>query len=148
MGTGQRLFVAAAAILAVSGAWAGPGVKGAPPRRHVTVYFFHRAVRCTSCRTMEEWGRRAVVLAFPSEMRARALVWRQLDLDAGSNLHYKHDFQLRTSSLVLVETVDGKRTRWDRLDGAWDLLKSQPAFSTYVTASIRAFTSAQGTMTR
>jgi hypothetical protein len=124
-------------LMAAETALAGP--PGKAPQRQVTVTFLHRDVRCRDCLRMEQWGRDVVVSAFAPELASGVLAWRVLNLDASGNLRLKHEYSLRTSSLVLVETVGGKRVRWSRLDGAWELLKSRQAFATYVTASIRSF---------
>lgn len=125
-------------VLAAVPAVAGPPGKSSPSRR-VTVTFLHRDVRCRDCLRMEQWGRDAVVSVFAPELASGAMAWRVVNLDADDNLRLKHEYSLRTSSLVLVETAGDKRVRWSRLDGAWGLLKSRQAFTTYVTASIRSF---------
>jgi hypothetical protein len=130
-------------LLAAVPAVAGPPGKSAPSRC-VTVTFLHRDVRCRDCLRMEQWGREAVVSSFAPELASGAMAWRVANLDTGGNLRLKHEYSLRTSSLVLVETSGGKRVRWSRLDGAWGMLESRRAFATYVTASIRSFRREQG----
>jgi hypothetical protein len=48
-------------------------------------------------------------------------------------------YELVTSSLVLVNQQDGATTEWQNLDNIWRLVHDEGAFREYVTSAVRAY---------
>jgi hypothetical protein len=131
------LFVAATLVkLGVDTARAGgaPALEDAPADG-VVAFYFHTNKRCTTCRNMEAWTGEALRSAFPGG----EVGWRTVNFEEPEHAHYADEFELITSSVVLVRYADGARRDWEVLDEAWDLVGDRAEFQAYVTRIARAF---------
>ena len=140
------LALAGCGIAAVTGAVAGAPQKAkAPPAVAVApaaspgvlVYYFHATVRCATCRTIEAYAQETVTTKFASDLQARRLEWRAVDVQEPANHHFIQDFQLYTRSVVVVDAKNPKRFKI--LDRVWQLVRDKAAFQSYVEQEIRAF---------
>jgi len=139
------LVVAASGIVAVAAAVAGAPQKPKVPAAAATpaaspgvlVYYFHATVRCATCRTIEAYAQETVTSKFASDLEARRLEWRAVNVDEPANRHFIRDFQLYTRSVVVVDAKNPKR--YKVLDRVWQLVRDKPAFQVYVEQEIRAF---------
>jgi hypothetical protein len=131
------LFVAATlGKLGLDAARAGGAEAAADaPADGVAAFYFHTNKRCTTCRNMEAWTAEALRAAFPADRVA----WRTVNFEEPEHAHYADEFELITSSVVLVRYADGARGDWQVLDEAWDLVGDRAEFQAYVTRSARAF---------
>jgi hypothetical protein len=124
---------------AVSAATASP--QKAPPDAAATpatlVYYFHATTRCATCRTIEAYAHETVSSRFSSDLQARRLEWRAVNVDEPANRHFIRDFRLYTRSVVVVDAKDPKRFKV--LDRVWQLVRNKPAFQAYVEQEIRSF---------
>lgn len=105
----------------------------------VVAFYFHTNKRCTTCRNMEAWTAEALRAAFPPGQ----VGWRTVNFDEPEHAHYAEEFELITSSVVLVRYADGTRSDWEVLDEAWDLVGDRADFQAYVTRTARAFVEAR-----
>lgn len=108
-------------------------------RSKVTVYYFHRKVRCNECLAVEKISKDVVAKALPEPVAIGRLEFRSILLDDKDNWHFVDEFLLTSPSLVIAETRDGQTVRWRNLDGVWDLLGSESGFSAYVHRAIEEF---------
>ena len=139
------LVVAASGIVAVAAAVAGAPQKPKVPAAAATpaaspgvlVYYFHATVRCATCRTIEAYAQETVTSKFASDLEARRLEWRAVNVDEPANRHFIRDFQLYTRSVVVVDAKNPKR--YKVLDRVWQLVRDKAAFQSYVEQEIRAF---------
>lgn len=131
IGTGQSL------------AGASPeGEKAAsPPERQILVYYFHGDVRCKTCRAIEEYAHEALEAGFGAELKSGAVAWKAVNTDEEKNSHFIRDFELVSSSLVLVEAKGGKPIRHKVLQEAWTLVRTKDRFVSYVQTAVREFLS-------
>jgi hypothetical protein len=101
------------------------------------VYYFHATTRCATCRTIEAYAHETVASRFATDIEARRLEWRTVNVDEPANQHFVRDFQLYTRSVVVVDAKDSKR--YKILDRVWQLVGNKTAFQSYVEREIRAF---------
>lgn len=104
----------------------------------LTAYYFHRTQRCKTCLTIEAYAEEALRAAFSEAFEAGALEWRTVNIEEPANEHFVQEYELVTSTLVLVDTHDGKRKDWRALHEVWDLANKKPEFLTYVTNEAKA----------
>jgi hypothetical protein len=102
-------------------------------------YYFHRTLRCPTCLAIEEQARKAVEEGYDEELAAGKLKWRAVNIEAEGNEHFEKDFELSTSSLVLVEMKGDEVVQWKDLAKVWELVHDEPAFQKYVWAEVTAF---------
>jgi hypothetical protein len=121
-----------------------PAVATPSVRAHrVTAYYFHTTRRCASCRALEAYSREAVETAFAEQLEDGRLVWRTVNVEIAGNEHFVKDYQLYTKSLILVNEVRGKPTRWKNLEKVWQLLQDKEKFLRYVQDEARMYLTAR-----
>lgn len=107
--------------------------------RVLVVYLFHGAARCSSCKIIEAFGKKALENGFPAEMKSGRVVWRDISLDEPENRHFVQDFQIISISLILSDMENGKQTRWKNLEEVWSHLDKEKRFVEYVQREVRAW---------
>jgi hypothetical protein len=127
------LIVCGAALLAASGS------TEKPPDPTVTVYYFHTNVRCATCHKLEALAREVVERDFAKELKSGRVQWKMVNMQEQENKHFVNDFQLVTKSVVLVEEINGKQTRWKNLPKIWELVMSPEKYQQYVRSEIKSF---------
>jgi len=107
--------------------------------RHLVVYYFHGNFRCPTCNTIERLSRETIEKEFSQDLRAGRVMFQAVNTDEPDNRHFVQDYLLFAQSLVLVEYVDDKQTRWENRKRIWELVHDEPAFRKYVRDGVRAF---------
>ncbi len=132
------LIVLAMALILVPGAGRAPAAgANSSPQRKLIAYYFHITQRCATCLAIERQAKQAIQSAFPEELKAKRVEWRPVNVEMDQNQHFIRDYRLVTSSLVLVQTEDGKPKTWKNMDKVWTLVKKKDAFSAYVQDGVR-----------
>lgn len=111
----------------------------APPRHRVVITYFHTTQRCATCRKLEAYSREAVETAFAGELKNGTVVFQLVNYEEKGNEHFVKDYELYTKSLVLVDELNGRPVRWNRLDRIWQLVQDKPKFLKYVQDEARAY---------
>lgn len=105
----------------------------------VVAYYFHGNQRCKTCMSIESNAERVLRERFADELAAGRLAWRTANIDKPENEHFVKDFQLVSSSVVLVELAGSRPVRHKVLDKVWQYARDQKAFETYVRDEMAAF---------
>jgi len=105
----------------------------AEPQHKLIAYYFHRTQRCRTCLTIEAYAEEALQTAFPEALESGGLEWHTVNIELPENEHFVQAYELVTSTLVLVDTVDGQQKEWQALHEVWDLVGEKEAFLEYVT---------------
>jgi len=100
-------------------------------------YYFHPSARCETCLNIEAYSKNAVESW--SLNNKRELIWRALNIDDPSNEHFRNEFDLQFSSLVIAEYKDGKIERWKNLEEIWNLANDKNKFISYVNNELNLF---------
>jgi hypothetical protein len=136
-----------AAILIVAGMMIPASVNAVTTTRaadmepKVIAYYFHTDKRCTTCRRIEEYSQEAIRDGFPDALQNGKLEIRLVNLDRPENRHFIREYKLTSASLVLVEKVNGKETKWTNLRLVWQLTGRKQAFLNYVRKELGQFLS-------
>ena len=107
--------------------------------RKLIAYYFYGDRRCATCIKIENYAREALEKAFPAAFRSGELEWREVNYERPENEHFAEEYELVSSSLVLVDTVDGKQRAWRNLDEVWDRIRDEADFRSYVVEQTRSF---------
>ncbi len=111
------------------------GATDSSARLVTTVYYFHGDTRCVTCREIESQANEAVRSGFPEDIEAGRLRLRAVNYDVPENRHYRDDFQLSFSSVVV-----SRGTRYENLSDVWTLVHDErPKFDAYVVDRVSAF---------
>ncbi len=112
-------------------------INGNPDR--VIAYYFHAEVRCITCLVIEEQAKESIAEAFPMQLESGELEWLPVNFEQPENVHFEEDYELSTSSLVLVRFEGGKQKSWKILERVWDLVDFIDEFEQYVNTETRDF---------
>jgi hypothetical protein len=115
------------------------GESAATATSEVVLYYFHGAHRCKTCRSMEAYAQEALETKFKKQLETGALQWKVLNMEEPENEHFAKDFELVSSSLVLVELNGGDVVRHEVLQEAWKLVRDEPSFVKYVQESVHKY---------
>jgi hypothetical protein len=107
----------------------------------VIAYYFHTNTRCSTCVKIEQYSHEAIEQGFPNELKNGTLEMRVVNYEQPENRHFIQDYKLVSKSLVLVNTVDGKQTKWTNLKLVWQLTGHKDAFLNYVRKEVRGYLS-------
>jgi hypothetical protein len=103
------------------------------------VWFIHTDLRCWNCNTIEKFAHETLTERFADELASGAVHWQVANMDEPGSEHYGEDFDLLTSSVVLVEMEGGERKDWKNLSRVWDLVTEEEEFKGYVEKAVRGF---------
>ena len=110
-------------------------------RHKVIAYYFHTNTRCSTCIKIEQYSHEAIEQGFPNEIKNGTLEMRVVNYENPENRHFIQDYKLVSKSLVLVNLVDGKQTKWTNLKLVWQLTGRKDAFLNYVRKEVRGYLS-------
>lgn len=110
----------------------------APPRiaDGVAVINFHGTLRCATCLRIGSLSQTVVEEGFADVVRAGKLQWLAIDFDEPGSRHFKDDYDLYSSNVVVVRRAGGRDVAWRRLDEVWDLYDDEPRFREYVGTAV------------
>ena len=104
----------------------------------VIAYYFHGRARCVTCKKIESLSHEVVASNFAEQLKNRKLEWQVVNAELPENRHFISDYQLISSSVVLVKYENGKQTGYKNLRDVWKLVNSEPAFRNYVKGEVQA----------
>jgi hypothetical protein len=107
----------------------------------VIAYYFHTNTRCSTCIKIEQYSHEAIEQGFPNELKNGTLEMRVVNYEDPVNRHFIQDYKLVSKSLVLVNMVNGKQTKWTNLKLVWQLTGHKDAFLNYVRKEVRGYLS-------
>ncbi len=145
IGKGMRSPASAPADLAAN-ALDRPKEVRAEPR--VIAYYFHGEARCATCKTIEAYTRETIDTHFAEAVKSGKLEVRSIDFDTPQNEHFREDYDLGSSSVVLVDPRASGPGSWKVLQEVWQLTTDKPAFTRYVKSEIDTFFASREGMSR
>jgi hypothetical protein len=137
---GLLLFVAAAVVTAVvkqSGESPEPenattSLAETMPANGLVATFFHGDVRCPTCRNIESYAHQAIEEGFADQLASGDLQWQTTNYETPANKHFADDYEIFSSTVVLVRMADGKPADWRNLNRVWEFVGDEQAFKGYV----------------
>ena len=117
-----------------------PKEKNKPDKKEeseIIAYYFHPTARCQTCINIEAFSFEAVT-EWQKNIK-RKIIWKELDTDDSANTHYKEEFSLEFSSLVLAEYSGGSRIKWKNLADTWKYSNDKNTLIKYVKFELNSF---------
>ena len=114
-----------------------------PQEDKVIAYYFHNTIRCATCMRIESYSQHAVEAGFRQELKNGKLEWRVVNMQSPENRHFIKDFDLHTSSLVIVRFRNGKQLEWRNLEKVWELVGNLSDFMRYVQHQVKGYLDAR-----
>lgn len=107
------------------------------PSDGVVAYYFHGKVRCPTCRSIEAYAHEAIHDGFAEQIEAGRVHWRVVDYQEPQNEHFATDYELVSSTVVLVTMKAGQATEWRNLMEVWNLVSDKGAFLEFLQQQVR-----------
>jgi len=108
------------------------------PEHVVKVTYFTTAVRCPSCRRIEELTRQTVENRFTAEVARGVVVFQLINTDLPGNEHFLKDYQLVSKTVVVAEFDNEVQGDWVNLQDVWLKFTDPEAFADYVSAAVNS----------
>lgn len=105
----------------------------------VYAYYFHGAMRCSTCHKLEQYSKEAIEVNFKTELAAGKLEFKVVNIEERGNAHFVSDYQLYTKALVLSLVKDGKEMKSKNLTRIWELVGNKDKFIEYIKAELTDF---------
>ena len=136
----KKLFFVLLAVVVLSScdiifsqlAQAAENAKGA----HVVAYYFHGAMRCSTCYKLEQYSKEALETNFKGALASGKLEFKVVNVEDKGNEHFNKDYQLYTKSFILSLIKDGKEIKWINLDKIWEYVGTKEIFIGYVKSGV------------
>jgi hypothetical protein len=109
-----------------------------PPHQVVAIYF-HRTVRCPTCKRVGALAEEAVVRQFEKEVEAKSIVFLFTDFQDKKNAEFAKGYKISGPTLVLVNVFDGKVVRWIAMPKVWPLVGQPAELQAYVQAGVSEY---------
>jgi hypothetical protein len=105
----------------------------------IVVYYFHPTARCSTCINIENYTKEAVDTKFKKEKKDGLLRFKELNIEEDENEHYINDYNLTSSSVIIVHYKNGKQKNWKNLENVWSFEKNKEQFLTYIKIELNEF---------
>ena len=148
-------LVVGAGLLAVALVVAGEGSRAsaadkpaAGPSHQVMACYFHRTVRCPTCRRISAYIEESVNTGFASQVKDGSVKMLMIDFQDAKNQKYTQAYQIAGPTLVLMDVHDGKVTSWKPAPKVWSLVGNKDEFFRYVQGEVKSYLEVQRTAAR
>lgn len=108
----------------------------------VTLYYFHRNLRCVTCVALGDITAWVAEGAFRKQLADGTLEFRVVNYETAGNEHFVDDFKLEMPAAVLAAVAGDSVTAWKNLERIWDLSEDHKALEAYLKGEIKAFLAA------
>jgi hypothetical protein len=98
-------------------------------------YYFHPTARCEGCMNMEAYLKEIIDKKYAKE----GITFIGLNIEDTENEHFRKDFDLKYSSVILVKVEGDKNTKWKNLDSVWSYTENKQKFFEYSEKEINNF---------
>jgi len=98
-------------------------------------YYFHPAARCESCLNLESYVKELIETKYSKN----TFIFKSINIDEEENEHFKKDYDLKFSSVILVRFENGAQKRWKNLDSVWSFTENKEQFFRYTEKEILNF---------
>lgn len=110
----------------------------------VIVYDFHGEARCATCKAIEAAAREVLAAFFAEELSSGRIEFRSVNFEEPANQHFLDDYQLVSSSLVLVAPGSSAANSWKVLPEIWTVAHNRRAAVEYLKQELNQFLAQHG----
>ncbi|MGO8749447.1 MAG: nitrophenyl compound nitroreductase subunit ArsF family protein [Thermoguttaceae bacterium] len=120
----------------------------AGPSHQVIACYFHRTVRCPTCRRISAYIEESVNTGFASQVKDGSVKMVMIDFQDARNQKYTEAYQIAGPTLVLMDVHSGKVTSWKPAPKVWSLVGNKDEFFRYVQGELQSYLEVQRTVAR
>jgi hypothetical protein len=115
------------------------GKPAAGPSHQVIACYFHRTVRCPTCRKIGAYVEESVNAGFASQIKDGSVKMVMIDFQDPKNQPYTQAYGIAGPTLVLMDVQDGKVKAWKPAPKVWSLVAQKDDFFKYVQGEIQGY---------
>lgn len=130
----------------ISGSDAGKsgnaGLKGPGDRDGYYVVLFRGSSFCPTCDVMERLTGELFASTdseIAEDVSSGALFYKTINFELAGNEHYLMDYDLYTTTIVLIEQRSGSVKRWKNLQESWKESENEKGYIKYLSGEIKKF---------
>ncbi|MGW8258488.1 MAG: nitrophenyl compound nitroreductase subunit ArsF family protein [Thermoguttaceae bacterium] len=109
------------------------------PAHKVVACYFHRTVRCPTCKKIGAYIEEAVKSAYPTEIKDGRVKMTLVDFQDPKNKKLAETYKIRRPTLVVMDVHKGKVTAWKPAPKIWSLIGKKDMFFKYVQNEVRSY---------
>lgn len=103
-----------------------------PPEHQVVAIYFHRTVRCPTCKRIGALAEQAVTSNFEDELKSGVVEFRFVDFQDKDNAELTKQFDIKSPTLVLRNVFAEETVCWTSMPKVWQLFAKPKEFESYV----------------
>jgi hypothetical protein len=101
-----------------------------------TMYYFHPTARCESCINIENFTKELTESKFNKNPEIKFVA---LNIEDTQNEHFRKDYNLKFSSVIISKRKDSKEEKYKNLDSIWTYSSDKDGFFKYMDSEIKQF---------
>lgn len=143
--------LAAAAFALVLAGEASPARSAdgaAAPSHQVIACYFHRTVRCPTCRTISAYIEESVKAGFAAQLQDGSVKLTMIDFQDPKNQKFTQAYRITGPTLVIMDVKDGKVASWKPAPKVWSLVGQKDQFFRYVQGEVQSYLQDSATAAR
>ena len=109
----------------------------AAPADRVVVMYFHRTVRCPTCKRMGSYTEEAVVKGFPKQIKDGTVEFHFVDFQNEKNAALTKGYKVGGPTLIVAQVVGNKVKEYKNLTEIWAKNADKEAFLKYVRENVK-----------
>lgn len=117
----------------------GDDTPAASPAHQVIACYFHRTVRCPTCKKISAYIEEAVLTGFTSQVNSGSVKMMLVDFQDAKNQNLTQAYKITGPTLVIMDVHGGKVTAWKQAPKVWSLVGSKDAFFQYVQNELQLY---------
>lgn len=111
----------------------------AAPAHQVIACYFHRTVRCPTCRKISAYIEESVQSGFAAQIKDESVRMTMVDFQDPKNEKYTKAYQITGPTLVIMDVRDGKVKSWKAAPKVWSLVGQKEEFVKYVQGEVHSY---------
>lgn len=111
----------------------------AAPKDGVIAMYFHRTVRCPTCKTIGAYVEEAINQGFSDQVASGNVSLHYIDFQNAANANMKTAYKIQGPTLVLAKVRDGRVVLWKTMPKVWEYVREKPEFLEYVRNGVAKY---------
>jgi hypothetical protein len=149
-------FVAISAIFAVlalsvsrqSSPAIAAETSAAAPEHQVIACYFHRTVRCPTCKKISAYIEESVQTGFAKQVKDGSVKMIMVDFQDSKNKKAVDAYKINGPTLVIMDVHNGDVTSWKPAPKVWSLVGKKNDFFKYVQTEMQGYLDGKKTASR
>jgi len=110
-----------------------------PPPHQVIACYFHRTVRCDTCKKISAYIDEAVRTGFAPQVKEGGVKMVMVDFQDEKNKKLTQAYKITGPTLIIMDVHDGEATAWKPALKVWSLVAKKDDFFKYVQTEIQNY---------